>query len=110
TMKNLDDWTALHWAIYSTIEKVKILLDAAGENTWNLLTMQCSRGNTALHYLAKCKLLETYKKIETIQFLLDIAGDKAQEFIHIPNNKGKTAFDLAKTPEIKKVMQQYLNK
>ncbi len=103
-IQTTEGWTALHDAVYhDSIKIVELLLTAASDKKWTLLAIQDTRDWTALHQAAY------YNCIESIKLLLNAANNKAQDLIMIPDNIGRTALDLA-NPEIKKVMQEYMNK
>ena len=52
-----------------TEEIIKLLLKAAGDKTWTLLTIKDNNGWTALHYAAK------NGSTEMVKLLLNAAGD-----------------------------------
>ena len=93
----------LHYILLHTTiiqEIVKLLLNAAGNNAWTLLTTKSNDGDTALHNAAY------NNHPDIVELLLNTAGNNAQEFMDIQNCEKKTAFDYA-TPQAKEVMEKY---
>lgn len=110
--------TILHFAIDDGDQKsIKIILNIAGDKTWELLTVKSKcNGFTALQ-CAAYKNHNTFdwkntppldklkEQIEIIELLLDAAGERAEELMDIGRG-GITAFYIA-SPEIKEVMKKY---
>jgi len=89
SIKDKYNWTALHRAACSNrIETVKLLLNAAGDNTWTLLTMKTTIGCTALHHACT-------NYIETVKLLLNAAGNNTLTLLTMKNANGWTALHSA---------------
>ena len=88
--QNNDGWTALHWCAYFNHPEIaKMLLDAGAD-----VNIQDEDGYTALHVSA------FNNRIEITQVLIDAGADKT-----IPNNDGELPYELARTQEVKKLLQ-----
>lgn len=129
--------TAFVKAVFTnSTETVKILLDAAGDNTWTLLSKKYFDDDTILHRIAPTRAeivkvildaagknkwtLLTMKNFsdsttlhlaarynpQAVEFILDAAGDQAQVLMDMRTKHGITAWDCA-IPEAKEVMRRY---
>ena len=84
-------WNVLHEAVHKQhLEIVKIILNIAGDKTWELLTAKTKYlGRNPLH------LALDGKDTEIIKLLLKAAGDKTWTLLTIKNNDGWTALHFA---------------
>ena len=85
-----DGWTALHWCVDWNHSRIaRMLIDAGAD-----VNIQHNNGSTALHWCA------IKNRPEISKMLLDAGADKT-----IPTNNGKLPYELAKTQELKKLLQ-----
>jgi ankyrin repeat protein len=107
-IKSHNGSTLLHRVVIdqpNRIDAVKLYLQVAGNDVTKLLTTQTDfLGWTVLHYAA------SDGRFELVKLFLDAAGNNAQTLLGIGNQENETAFDVATTPEIKELMQQYQKK
>lgn len=81
---------AAHRAIKNgDFEKVKNILDQAGQNALCLLMMTNKKGNTLFHLAAM------YEQAEILNYLIDGAGDLVEKVIMWQNNDGYTVLHFA---------------
>ena len=82
--------TALHWCAYENRSEIaRMLIDAGAD-----VNIQEEFGLTALHWCA-------YKNLpEILRMLLDAGAD-----VNIQNEKGKRPYEVARTQELKKLLQ-----
>lgn len=93
----MDGFTVLHFAAQSnSIECIRLILQQAK----HLLNRKCTRGSKTPLHLAVLK-----NNKESTDFLLKKGADMT-----IKTSKGETAFDLAKTVEIRKILQDHSKK
>ena len=103
-IKNEENENILHrLPLCNNIKVARLCLQAAGSDTWKLITQKNILGTTPLF-----RAILT-GKIKFVKLYLDAAGERAHDLIYIENCLRKTALDVAAgKPEIKSVMQHYL--
>ncbi len=92
--ENNNGWTPLHMAAWNgRVEIARMLIDA-GAN----VNVQNEWSNTPLHWAA------SRGQVKIVRMLIDAGARK-----DIQNNKGQIPFDLARTPELKKLLKPNLS-
>jgi ankyrin repeat protein len=91
---------SIHITAKMASEKIlNLLIKKAGKNICEIVLLQDSAGETALHKIAQYRSLEEAdreKSIAIAKLLIAAAGPKVQDLLSIKNYYGATALDLAK--------------
>jgi ankyrin repeat protein len=108
TIQTSSGFTALHFATCNKdIDNVKLLLDAAGNNVYELIAMQ-TIADQEDNYTA-LKMAVIVDQTEMVKLLLDTAGEKAQDLIMIKDNEKQTVLDDENNlPEINEILQSHM--
>jgi len=101
-LQDIKGRSALFWAvIYNNLETAKVLLEAGADPNLQInedVDMRNIDGDTALHW-ASC-----YGHLEIVKVLLKAGAD-----IDLQNKDSKTARDVAKTPDIRRLLRKNVN-